>query len=120
MLPEALELDSSKLEDDNAYPINLRVKHLKDEEITENQNGLGISDDTSSLAKDDLDELISQNREKAGSVETIRAKYAIGCDGAHSWTRQQLGFTMEGERTDFVWGVMEIIPITDFREAFGR
>ena len=37
-------------------------------------------------------------------VENIKGKYLIGRDGAHSWTRRQLGFQMEGEQTDFVWG----------------
>ena len=38
--------------------------------------------------------------------ETVRAKYVIGCDGAHSWTRKQLGFSMEGQQTEYVWGVL--------------
>lgn len=38
----------------------------------------------------------------------------IGCDGAHGWTRRQLGFQMEGEQTDFIWGVLDIVPITNF------
>ncbi|KAI4255270.1 MAG: hypothetical protein L6R42_006817, partial [Xanthoria sp. 1 TBL-2021] len=46
--------------------------------------------------------------------EKIQAKYVIGCDGAHSWTRRQLGFQMEGEQTDFVWGVIDLIPLTNF------
>lgn len=37
---------------------------------------------------------------------TIGAKYVIGCDGAHSWTRKQLGSLMEGEQTEYVWGVL--------------
>ena len=41
----------------------------------------------------------------------ISAKYMIGCDGAHSWTRRQLGFIMQGEQTDFIWGVLDIVPI---------
>lgn len=49
--------------------------------------------------------------------ERIKAKYVVGCDGAHSWTRRQLGFQMEGEQTDFVWGVIDLVPITDFRES---
>ena len=53
-------------------------------------------------------------------LETIKAKYLIGCDGAHSWTRRQLGFKMEGEQTDFVWGVIDMIPITDFRTQLIR
>ncbi|KAL8985987.1 MAG: hypothetical protein Q9177_004285 [Variospora cf. flavescens] len=48
--------------------------------------------------------------------ETIKAKYVIGCDGAHSWTRAQLGFFMDGEQTDYIWGVLDIVPLTDFRE----
>lgn len=32
-----------------------------------------------------------------GKAETVRAKYVIGCDGAHSWTRAQLGFDMVGD-----------------------
>ncbi len=38
----------------------------------------------------------------------------IGCDGAHSWTRRQLGFHMQGEQTDFIWGALDIVPITNF------
>ena len=49
--------------------------------------------------------------------EKIKAKYVVGCDGAHSWTRRQLGFQMEGEQTDFVWGVIDMIPLTDFRKS---
>ena len=52
--------------------------------------------------------------------EKIRAKYVVGCDGAHSWTRRQLGFQMEGEQTDFVWGVVDLIPITDFRKSYAE
>lgn len=49
--------------------------------------------------------------------ERISAKYVVGCDGAHSWTRRQLEFQMEGEQTDFVWGVIDMVPITDFRKS---
>ena len=38
--------------------------------------------------------------------EVLKAKYVIGCDGAHSWTRVQLGFQMEGEQTEYIWGVL--------------
>lgn len=40
----------------------------------------------------------------------------IGCDGARSWTRNTLGFELQGESIDVVWGVMDIVPFTDFRE----
>lgn len=44
----------------------------------------------------------------------VRAKFAVGCDGAHSWTRRWMGHTMEGEQTDYIWGVMDGEPETDF------
>ena len=117
VLPEELELDYSKSEDHNAYPIEVKIRHLDDEEATPVQNGISVPDGLfrSSLAKDDTDDLIRNSCGKEGSTEIIRAKYMIGCDGAHSWTRRQLGFHMEGEQTDFIWGVLDIIPITDFR-----
>ena len=116
VLPEQLDIDQSKVEDHNAYPIQVKIRHLDDDEATPVQNQTSIPDGLfrSSLAKDDTDDLIRKSRENAGATEIIRAKYMIGCDGAHSWTRRQLGFTMEGEQTDFIWGVLDIIPITDF------
>ena len=34
--------------------------------------------------------------------------------GAHSWVRKALGITMEGEHTNYVWGVIDMVPDTDF------
>ncbi|MCJ1358089.1 MAG: hypothetical protein MMC33_008087 [Icmadophila ericetorum] len=116
VLPESLELDHSKAEDHDAYPISVKVRHLTEEEAAPTQNGGSVSNGLfrSNLAPDDTDDLIRKSKEKSGTVETIHAKYMVGCDGAHSWTRRQLGFQMEGEQTDYVWGVLDIIPITDF------
>ena len=50
------------------------------------------------------------------TIEVIKAKYLLGCDGAHSWIRQQFGVPLEGSRTHNVWGVIDIIPLTDFRK----
>ena len=47
---------------------------------------------------------------------TLKCKYVVACDGAHSKVRNQLGLVMEGQQTESVWGVMDIIPITDFRQ----
>jgi phenol 2-monooxygenase len=30
-----------------------------------------------------------------------------------SWTRRQLGFSMEGGQIDYIWGVLDVIPITN-------
>jgi phenol 2-monooxygenase len=76
----------------------------------------------SNMAPDDTEELLNKaaTNGRAGTRETVRAKYMIGCDGAHSWTRTQLGYSLEGEQTDYIWGVLDIIPITDFRMYFQK
>ena len=116
VLPLELDVDHSISEDDDAYPIRVKVRHLDDDEATPIQNSKSVLDGLfrSNLAKDDIDDLIRKSHAKEISTEVIHAKYLIGCDGAHSWTRRQLGFEMEREQTDFIWGVIDIIPITDF------
>lgn len=123
MLPDKFTFDESKAEDQNAYPIEVMLRHLSDEQVNPEQNqatadGAAASDGLfrSNMAADDTDELLSKahGNALAGSTETVKAKYMIGCDGAHSWTRRQLGYKLEGEQTDFIWGVLDIIPITDF------
>lgn len=34
--------------------------------------------------------------------------------GAHSWIRKTFGISMEGEQSQYVWGVVDLIPDTDF------
>lgn len=121
VLPETLEFDESQAEDDDAFPITVKLRHLSEEEATPKQNatsanGAGMQDGLfrSNLAPDDTEELIKVSKlaDKAGSTETIQARYMVGCDGAHSWVRNQLGFKLRGESTDYIWGVLDVIPIT--------
>ncbi|KAL8778975.1 MAG: hypothetical protein Q9213_007160 [Squamulea squamosa] len=49
---------------------------------------------------------LNGHSEIQSTQEVIKAKYLIGCDGAHSWTRRQLGFQMEGEQSEYIWGVL--------------
>ncbi|KAI0296545.1 FAD binding domain-containing protein [Multifurca ochricompacta] len=57
--------------------------------------------------------------ESGEDTETVRAKFVVGADGAHSWVRKTLGISMDGEQTDFVWGVIDITPSekTDFPDT---
>lgn len=111
MLPESLKFDESKAENVNAYPIEVVLQHLTDEQANPEQhaatNGTATSDGLfrSNMAADDTQELLNKAAAngKAGTKETVRAKYMIGCDGAHSWTRNQLGYKLEGEQTDYIW-----------------
>ncbi|KAJ0413345.1 FAD binding domain-containing protein [Aspergillus carlsbadensis] len=123
VLPTKLELDESLVESTDAYPITVHLRHLSETEATPKQTGTAVNGSAiqdglfrSNLAADDTAELIRASAldAKADTEEVVKAKYMLGADGAHSWVRQQLGFALEGESTDYIWGVLDIVPITDF------
>ena len=47
-------------------------------------------------------------------VDTVHARFVIGCDGARSRVRKCLGHIMYGDFANQAWGVMDILAITDF------
>ena len=49
-----------------------------------------------------------------GTQETIRARYVVGCDGARSRVRDAMRLELKGEAARQLWGVMDILPRTDF------
>ena len=49
-----------------------------------------------------------------GEVETIRARYVVGCDGARSSVRQSIGRALQGDSANHAWGVMDVLVVTDF------
>ncbi|MGE3662457.1 MAG: FAD-dependent monooxygenase [Pseudonocardia sp.] len=49
-----------------------------------------------------------------GDGITVRARYVVGCDGAHSVIRQAMGRTMVRQGHDKAWGVMDLLAVTDF------
>ena len=124
-LPTSLKFDKSQAEDIDAYPITVELRHLREDELEADeikshsitQDGIKAEDNMfrASYRRKDND-IIYQPSGKEGTTEIVHAKYLLGCEGAHSWTRRQLGFKMEGESTDIVWGVVDIIPITNFPE----
>ncbi|KAJ7768311.1 FAD binding domain-containing protein [Mycena metata] len=48
------------------------------------------------------------------TTEVVHAKFVVGTDGAHSWVRKQFDIAMEGSQTDYVWGVVDMVPRTNF------
>ena len=50
----------------------------------------------------------------AGQVETVRARYVVGCDGARSAVRKSLGLVPRGDLANLAWGVMDVLAVTDF------
>jgi phenol 2-monooxygenase len=49
-----------------------------------------------------------------GDLETVRARYLIGCDGAHSAVRKSMGLALHGDTGNQAWGVMSVLAVTDF------
>ena len=49
-----------------------------------------------------------------GEVETVRARYAVGTDGARSNVRAAIGRTLSGDSANQAWGVMDVLAVTDF------
>lgn len=49
-----------------------------------------------------------------GASQTIRTKFLVGCDGARSAVRQALGYTLDGQSARQLWGVMDVLAVTDF------
>lgn len=92
--PVKMEVDESLILNEDAYPITVTLKK-GDEPLVNGVDESGSRPDEESV---------------------VKCKYMIGCDGAHSWVREKLGIVMEGSQTESVWGVMDIIPITNFRE----
>lgn len=122
ILPLDIKVDESKIEDNEAYPITVTLKHLKDDDSTIPEsygnnvlNGLyrqfdGDQEQSYKGISNQLDD----------SFEIVHAKYVLGTDGAHSWVRKQLGIEMEGDTTDYIWGVLDCVPITNFPDIRSR
>ena len=53
----------------------------------------------------------------AGQIETVRACYVVGCDGARSTVRTSIGRTLHGDSANHAWGVMDLLAVTDFPDV---
>lgn len=49
-----------------------------------------------------------------GTVETVKARYVVGCDGARSTVRKSIGRELHGDSANHAWGVMDVLAVTDF------
>ncbi|MCE7029963.1 FAD-binding monooxygenase [Jiella avicenniae] len=56
--------------------------------------------------------LVGEGREE--TVETVRARYVVGCDGARSAVRRSLGKSLHGDSANQAWGVMDVLAVSDF------
>jgi phenol 2-monooxygenase len=49
-----------------------------------------------------------------GGVETVKARFVVGCDGARSIVRKSIGRELHGDSANHAWGVMDVLLVTDF------
>ncbi|KAJ3903111.1 FAD binding domain-containing protein [Lentinula edodes] len=50
----------------------------------------------------------------SSETEVVHAKYVVGADGAHSWIRRNVQIPVDESSTPYVWGVVDLVPETDF------
>ena len=110
VVTESLSTESSLAEKQDAYPVTIKVCHTHHTTAGLFQN---LGEDSRPHSDKVMDDP-RQDHAAIGRMEVIKAKYVLACDGAHSWTRKQLGLTLDGEQINYVWGVLDIIPLTDF------
>ncbi len=53
-------------------------------------------------------------RRDDGTEVVVRARYVVGCDGAHSAVRGAIGAALHGDAANQAWGVMDVLAVTDF------
>ena len=51
---------------------------------------------------------------RQGEIETVSARFVVGCDGARSQVRKALGRPLSGESANQAWGVMDVLAVTNF------
>ena len=49
-----------------------------------------------------------------GQLETVKARYVVGCDGARSTVRKSIRRELHGDSANHAWGVMDVLAVTDF------
>jgi phenol 2-monooxygenase len=55
--------------------------------------------------------------DRAGEQVRVRARYVVGCDGARSTVRRAIGRTLSGDSANQIWGVMDLLAVTDFPDV---
>ncbi|KAJ3745717.1 FAD binding domain-containing protein [Lentinula detonsa] len=91
VVPTSIEVDEDLVEDSDAYPV--RVEYSVVLERTDSEP------------------------EDEEHNEIVHAKYVLGADGAHSWVRKHMRIAMEGEQTEYIWGVLDLVPSTNFPDV---
>ncbi|GAA1122516.1 FAD-dependent monooxygenase [Citricoccus alkalitolerans] len=62
-------------------------------------------------------EVTDQDGKGTGTTRAVQARYVVGCDGARSVIRTSIGRSLHGDAQNHAWGVMDILPVTDFPDV---
>lgn len=76
------------------YPVNVTLREV------DGFSGAGINTVDSDVTR--------------GETRVVRAKYVVGADGARSAVRAAIGGSLQGSQSYHAWGVMDVLPVTDF------
>ncbi|KAJ5687414.1 hypothetical protein N7536_010033 [Penicillium majusculum] len=111
--PITLEIDYDTIDDHSKFPIRVNLESVASLSKP-HCNGMETpGSDTSS-------EPHSDDSGYAGMDTVVETKYIVGCDGARSWVRKELGLRLEGESSSDYWGVLDILPLTNFPDIRKR
>lgn len=94
------------------YPYALMIPQSETERILDEfLNSLGVTVErtvelTQFIASDNT--IVSTLRHADGTEETLESSWLIGCDGAHSTVRHQLGMEFQGETSLIDWVLADI------------
>jgi phenol 2-monooxygenase (NADPH) len=78
--------------------------------------GVEVPEDPEALVTVTLEET-DQDGKGTGTTRTVKARYVVGCDGARSAIRTSIGRSLHGDAQNHAWGVMDILPVTDFPDV---
>ncbi|KAI4765083.1 phenol 2-monooxygenase [Aureobasidium sp. EXF-12344] len=109
LTPMKLDVDETQVDDHNTFPVEVHLRRLEKDE----RAGSAFLPST---CRSNYNFPSSDRSSASGmsAAEIVRAKYVLGTDGAHSWTRKALGLQMEGDRMSKHFGVMDFVPLSNF------
>lgn len=98
-VPSDIYINETVLSDHDEYPFVIML-HPVDNNAAEPLKGI---EDPTKVALASV----------AGTTESVRAKYVVACDGAHSWTRKRFAISFDGDQTDSLWGEMTSLTLDE-------
>lgn len=94
-----------------------RIKRVFRQDLRRySHRGVGYSTRVKNVWLDEKDAKypVRATLECPSGTRTVRAKFPVGADGAHSVVRKGMDVKMEGDITDRVWGMIDYVVDTNF------